>query len=95
MQAVKDEGNRKIAVLEAQMATATAESKAPLEERLAQVRGEYGRRTKRLQEAGHRGRRLRHDISGDWWLALGGVASVAFGILLMRNPAEGRSPCCG
>ena len=33
--------------------------------------------------------RLRHDISGEWWLALGGVASVAFGILLMRNPAGG------
>jgi len=33
--------------------------------------------------------RLRRDISGEWWLALGGVASVAFGILLMRNPAEG------
>jgi uncharacterized membrane protein HdeD (DUF308 family) len=33
--------------------------------------------------------RLRHDISGEWWLALGGLASVAFGILLMRNPAEG------
>jgi uncharacterized membrane protein HdeD (DUF308 family) len=33
--------------------------------------------------------RLRHDISGEWWLALGGVASVAFGILLMRNPAVG------
>ena len=51
MQAVKDEGNGKIVVLEAQMATATAESKAVLEERLAQVRGDYGRRTKRLQEA--------------------------------------------
>jgi uncharacterized membrane protein HdeD (DUF308 family) len=33
--------------------------------------------------------RLRQDISGEWWLALGGLASVAFGILLMRNPAEG------
>jgi uncharacterized membrane protein HdeD (DUF308 family) len=33
--------------------------------------------------------RLRHDISGEWWLALGGVAGVAFGILLMRNPAGG------
>ena len=33
--------------------------------------------------------RLRHDISGEWWLALGGIASVAFGILLMRNPAAG------
>jgi uncharacterized membrane protein len=50
MQAVKDEGNRKIAVLEAQKATANAESKVFLEQRLAQVRGEYGRRTKRLQD---------------------------------------------
>jgi len=31
--------------------------------------------------------RLRHDI--EWWLALGGIASVAFGMLLMRNPAAG------
>lgn len=51
MQAVREEGNRKIAVLEAQKATATAESKIFLDERLAQVRGEYGRRTKRLQDA--------------------------------------------
>ena len=33
--------------------------------------------------------RLRHEISGEWWLAIGGVVGVAFGILLMRNPAEG------
>ena len=33
--------------------------------------------------------RLRHDISGEWWLALGGIAGVVFGILLMRNPAQG------
>jgi uncharacterized membrane protein HdeD (DUF308 family) len=33
--------------------------------------------------------RLRHDITGEWWLALGGIAGVAFGILLMRNPAQG------
>lgn len=51
MQAVKDEGNRKVAVLEAQRATASAESKALLEERLARVRNEYGGRTKRLEEA--------------------------------------------
>jgi len=51
MQAVKDEGNRKIAVLDAQMATATAESKALITARLAEVRSEYSRRTKRLQEA--------------------------------------------
>jgi uncharacterized membrane protein len=51
MQAVKEEGNRKIAVLEAQKATAAAESTALLDERLSQVRSEYGRRSKRLQEA--------------------------------------------
>lgn len=33
--------------------------------------------------------RLRHDISGEWWLALAGAAGVAFGILLIRNPAAG------
>ena len=33
--------------------------------------------------------RLRHDITGEWWLALGGMAGVAFGILLIRNPAAG------
>jgi uncharacterized membrane protein HdeD (DUF308 family) len=33
--------------------------------------------------------RLRHDITGEWWLALGGTASVVSGILLIRNPAAG------
>jgi uncharacterized membrane protein HdeD (DUF308 family) len=33
--------------------------------------------------------RLRHEISGEWWLALGGVAGIAFGLLLIRNPAAG------
>lgn len=33
--------------------------------------------------------RLRHDITGEWWLALGGLAGVAFGLLLIRNPAAG------
>ena len=33
--------------------------------------------------------RLRHDITGEWWLALGGVAGVAFGILLIWNPTAG------
>jgi uncharacterized membrane protein HdeD (DUF308 family) len=32
---------------------------------------------------------LRHDITGEWWLALGGIASVSFGVLLIRNPAAG------
>jgi uncharacterized membrane protein HdeD (DUF308 family) len=33
--------------------------------------------------------RLRHEITGEWWLALGGVAGIAFGVLLMLNPAGG------
>jgi len=33
--------------------------------------------------------RLRHEITGEWWLALGGIAGVAFGILLMLRPAAG------
>jgi uncharacterized membrane protein HdeD (DUF308 family) len=33
--------------------------------------------------------RLRHDITGEWWLALGGIAAVAFGVLLIQNPAAG------
>jgi uncharacterized membrane protein HdeD (DUF308 family) len=33
--------------------------------------------------------RLRHDISGEWWLAIGGILSVAFGVLLILRPAQG------
>jgi uncharacterized membrane protein HdeD (DUF308 family) len=33
--------------------------------------------------------RLRHDITGEWWLALAGIAGIAFGVLLIRNPAQG------
>ena len=33
--------------------------------------------------------RLRHEITGEWWLALGGITGVAFGILLMLRPAAG------
>jgi hypothetical protein len=51
MRAVKDEASKKIAVLEAQNATAAAESKAFVEDRLAHVRSDYEGRTKRLQEA--------------------------------------------
>jgi uncharacterized membrane protein len=50
LEAVKGEGGQKIAVLEAQKATATAESAAALERRLADVRSDYERRTGRLQE---------------------------------------------
>jgi hypothetical protein len=50
LESVKEEGDRKIAVLDAQKATATAESRAALERRLADVRSDYERRTGRLQE---------------------------------------------
>jgi uncharacterized membrane protein HdeD (DUF308 family) len=33
--------------------------------------------------------RLRHEISFEWWLALGGVVSMAFGILLVMRPVQG------
>ena len=33
--------------------------------------------------------RLRHEITGEWWLALAGIAGIAFGVLLMRDPAAG------
>ena len=49
--AIRDEGNKKIAMLEAQKATAGVESKGVLAERLADLRGEYEDRTRRLQEA--------------------------------------------
>jgi uncharacterized membrane protein len=51
LRSVKDEGDQKMSVLEAQKATATAESTAALERRVAEVRADYERRTKRLQEA--------------------------------------------
>lgn len=33
--------------------------------------------------------RLRRDISFEWWLALGGIVTVAFGILLLMQPVRG------
>ena len=51
LQAVKAEGQDKIAVLETQKATATTDSKALLDRRVADVRQEYARRTERLKSA--------------------------------------------
>jgi len=34
--------------------------------------------------------RLRKEIQGEFWLILGGVASVAFGVLAMLNPIAGK-----
>jgi uncharacterized membrane protein len=50
IRAVKEEGNKKVAALEAQKATATEESEILLERRLADVRSSYEGRIKRLQE---------------------------------------------
>jgi uncharacterized membrane protein HdeD (DUF308 family) len=33
--------------------------------------------------------RLRHEITNEWWLALGGLASMGLGILLVLQPAAG------
>ena len=33
--------------------------------------------------------RLRHEIRGEFWMIVGGVVSVAFGVLLLRYPGEG------
>jgi uncharacterized membrane protein HdeD (DUF308 family) len=33
--------------------------------------------------------RLRKEIEGEWWLILGGLASVVFGVLLMARPGAG------
>jgi uncharacterized membrane protein len=49
--AIRDEGDQKIAMLEAQKATAAVESKGVLDNRLADLRSEYEGRISRLQEA--------------------------------------------
>jgi uncharacterized membrane protein len=51
MRTVKEEGNKKIAVLESQKAMAAAESRAVLDNRLVDLRNEYEERARRLQEA--------------------------------------------
>ena len=33
--------------------------------------------------------RLRREIAGEWWLILGGLASIAFGVILVAQPAIG------
>ena len=50
LQSVKDEGSEKIAMLEAQQKTASAESKAALDRRLAEVRIDYQRRADNLSQ---------------------------------------------
>ena len=50
LQSVNEEGNERIALLEAQRKTASAESKAALDRRLAEVRSEYQRRTDNLKQ---------------------------------------------
>ena len=33
--------------------------------------------------------RLRHEITGEWWMALGGVASILFGMTMLSRPGAG------
>jgi uncharacterized membrane protein len=50
LQSVTEEGNERIALLEAQRKTASAESKAVLDRRLAEVRLDYQRRSENLKK---------------------------------------------
>jgi uncharacterized membrane protein len=50
-QSVKEEGQDKISALEAQKATATVEARTQLEQREAEIRADYDKRIKRLQDA--------------------------------------------
>jgi len=51
VQSVKEEGQDKVSALEAQKATVSVEAKAQLDRRLANVRADYDKRLKRLQDA--------------------------------------------
>jgi hypothetical protein len=51
MQSLKEEGQDKVAALEAQKSTANADARSRLDKRLAAVRADYERRIKRLQDA--------------------------------------------
>jgi uncharacterized membrane protein HdeD (DUF308 family) len=33
--------------------------------------------------------RLRHEITGEWWMALGGLASILFGVAMVARPGAG------
>ncbi|HEU4334228.1 MAG TPA: DUF308 domain-containing protein, partial [Candidatus Eisenbacteria bacterium] len=33
--------------------------------------------------------KLRHEITGEWWLALSGLLGVAFGVLILMRPLQG------
>ena len=33
--------------------------------------------------------RLRHEITGEWWMALGGLASILFGVAMLAHPGAG------
>ena len=33
--------------------------------------------------------KLRHELTGEWWLALGGILGAAFGVALLWQPAAG------
>ena len=33
--------------------------------------------------------RLRNEIEGEWWMALGGLASILFGLVMVARPGEG------
>jgi uncharacterized membrane protein HdeD (DUF308 family) len=33
--------------------------------------------------------RLRNEIEGEWWMALGGLASVVFGMIMLARPGAG------